>query len=461
MKVLGLTVTRIKAAVAAVSFPADSTRGGWWPIVREPSPGAWQRNQEIRASNVLAYAAVYACVTLIAADIGKLRMKLIQRVGKDIWEEAENPAYSPVLRKPNRWQTRIKFYEQWMVSKLLNGNTYVLKERDESRIVRAMYVLDPQRVRPLVAPDGSVFYELKRDDLSQQTEDGVIVPASEIIHDVMVPLYHPLCGVSPLTACGLAATQGLRIQQQSSVFFENGSNPGGVLSAPGFIREETAKRVKEEWESKFTGNNVGKVAVLGDGLKYEQMAVSAVDAQLIEQLKWSAENVCTAFHVPPYKVGIGPAPNYNNVEALNVEYYSQALQNPIESIELLIDEGLSLASDIGVEFDLDQLLRMDTPTRVIAARDAIGSGAMAPNEARKKFFGLGPVKGGDSPYLQQQQFSLSALAERDQDQPFAKPTPARPALPPGDDDVVDGEVVDDPEKSAGELLRKELELMTK
>jgi hypothetical protein len=59
---------------------------------------------------------------------------------------------------------------------------------------------------------------------------------------------------------------------------------------------------------------------------------------------------------------------------------------------------------------------------------------MSPDEARKKYFGLGKVDGGDTPYMQQQMFSLRALAERDADQPFAKAAPAaqadHPQAPP-------------------------------
>ncbi len=65
-----------------------------------------------------------------------------------------------------------------------------------------------------------------------------------------------------------------------------------------------------------------------------------------------------------------------------------------------------------------------------AAADGISSGGLSPDEARKKYHGLGPVPGGDSPYLQQQYFSLAALAERDSNQPFAKPEPAPPAQTP-------------------------------
>ena len=125
--------------------------------------------------------------------------------------------------------------------------------------------------------------------------------------------------------------------------------------------------------------------------------MSNIDAQLVEQLRMTAETVCSTFHVPAHMVGVGSAPTYNNIEALNQEYYSQCLQAHIESIELLLDEGLELPKPYGTEFDLDGLLRMDTATKVKAAADALQAGSMSPNEARKRYFDLGPTEGGESP----------------------------------------------------------------
>jgi HK97 family phage portal protein len=416
-------------------------RGGWFPIVvREPFTGAWQQNQEIRGDTALSYFAVFACTTLIASDIGKLRLRLVAQDGEGIWRETTSAAFSPVLRRPNAYQSIIKFVEQWIVSKLIHGNTYVLKERDDRGVVRALFILDPTRVRPLVSPDGAVFYDLSRDPLAGLEEERVAVPASEVIHDLMVPLFHPLIGVSPLFACGLSALEGLRIQGASSSFFANGCTPGGVLTAPGAIADETAKRLKEYWDSNYSGANVGKVAVLGDGLKYEAMSVTAVDAQLIEQLKWTAETVCACFHVPPAMIGISPPP-YGNLEQLVQQYYNAGLQSLIVSLEKSLDEGLELPAPYGTELDTDDLIWMDTATKTKAASDAIGAGALSPDEARKKYYGLGSVEGGDTPFMQQQMFSLRALAERDAEQPFAKPTPALPPAPPADDDELDDDAV--------------------
>lgn len=412
-----------KAVPQSLSTP--SSRGGWWPLVREPFSGAWQRNLSMTQEDVLGFAAVYACVTLIASDIGKIRIKLVELDRDGIWNETESPAFSPVLRKPNHFQIRIKLIEQWLTCKLIHGNTYVLKQRDNRNIVTALYVLDPQRVKVLVAENGDIYYSLQQDNLSRISSTDVVVPASEIIHDVMVALYHPLCGVSPLTACGLAAMQGLRVQRNSSDFFGNASVPSGILTSPATIPNDVAKDLKERWEQNYSGANMGRVAVLGSDLKYEKITMSAVDAQLIDQLKWTSENVCTAYHVPPYMIGVGQAPTYNNIEALNQQYYAQCLQVLIETIELLLDEGLGLDArtpKMGTEFDLDALLRMDTATRMKAASDFIGSGAGTPNEGRKRFFDLGPVDGGDTPYMQEQNWPLRQLSSR--------PLPERPVTAP-------------------------------
>lgn len=397
-----------------------SPSGPWMPIVRESYGGAWQQNVEVNQTAVLAYHAVFACMTLIASDISKLRVKLVVQDEHGIWSETTKAAYSPVLRKPNPFQTRIQFWEAYFLSKLSRGNTYVLKRRDGRGLVTGLYVLDPGRVQPLIADDGSIFYDLQCDNISGIT-GGIVVPAREIIHDRWNCLFHPLVGISPLYANGLAATQGLNIQGNSANLFGNQSRPGGILVAPGAIDAGSAQELKDNWHQNYGGKNAGKVAVLGSGMKYETVAITPDDAQLIEQLKWTAEVVCSTFHVPPYKLGIGNLPTSSNVESLNLEYYTQALQSLIEAAELCLDEGLGIGEGfaLGTEFDLDGLLRMDTKALIEAEAIGTKAGIKKINEARRRL-DLGPVEGGDTPYLQQQNYSLEALAKRDaSDDPFA------------------------------------------
>lgn len=427
-------------------------------------PDTFQRDVEVVHDKVLAHPTVYACITLIASDVGKIGLDLRERAANGHWEVTSNPAFSPVLRKPNHYQTRQQFVETWMISKLQRGNTYVLKVRDARRVVVKLYVLDPTRVQPLVAPDGSVFYQLNSDDLSGLSMDLPAVPASEIIHDRMECLFHPLVGVSPIFACGVAATLGLKIDSAAAKFFQNMARPSGVLTAPAAISDEVAARLKREWESNYSGGNMGKVAVLGDSLKFEGMAINAVDSQQAEQLKLSDERICTSFHVPGFMVGVGQMPSYDNVQALWQQYYNQCLQKHFESIEAVLDEGLQLdPMRYRTEFALDDLLRMDGKTLAEVEGVKVQRGIVSPNEARAKF-NLGPVTGGESPMVQQQNFSLAALAKRDaSENPFATSAPAPAPAPASgadpEDDTPDPASQEDVERAIDIGVGRVIELM--
>ena len=174
--------------------------------------------------------------------------------------------------------------------------------------------------------------------------------------------------------------------------------------------------------------------MLGDGLAYMPMTIAAGDAQLIEQLKWTVEDVARCFHVPLFKLSAetGRQAGTLSLEALNQVYYTDCLQALIEALELCLSEGLALPSGYAVELDLDGLLRMDTAARYAAKGVAVKDGWMKPDEARASE-DLPPVPGGDACYLQQQNYSLAALAKRDAlPDPFASaasktspaPTPA-------------------------------------
>jgi HK97 family phage portal protein len=419
VQIFGLTITRTKAATprrggVLQRLTGFGMTGGatWFPPWFETSPGGWQRNDEPTIQSVLSNPTLYSCVTLIAGDIAKLRPMLVEQDEYLIWKEVTSPAFSPVLETPNRYQDRFDFFEWWMMSKLNFGNTYALKARDARGVVAALYILDPKRVMPLVAPDGSVFYELSPDPLNDVPELGAVVPAREIIHDVCCPLFHPLCGVSPIFAAGFPAMQGLNIRSASDKFFSNGSQPGGVLTAPGAITPATAQRLADYWNKNFSGDNTGKIAVLGDGLKYEPLAMSADAAKLVDQLHMSDEDVAKCYHMPRHKVGVGPDPTHANITALQQQYYTDCLQKHVVKLQTKLTSGLGCDAVVGrtlaVEFDLDDLELMDQAGRIEAGVKAI-TGGMSPNEARARFYDLGPVDGGDQPYLQRQNWPLNLL----------------------------------------------------
>lgn len=440
MRIFGLEVSVRKAAPAG-TVPVRSSLAG---MIREPFAGGWQRGVTVDPiGSITSFGAVFACISRIATDIAKLEPKLTMPDGKIRVSVPASSPYWEVLKKPNPHQNRIQWLNDWIVGKLLFGNKHQLKVRDARGITYRLHGLDPRRVTPMVTPQGDVYYSLGGDDLNR-VPTGMVIPASEIIHDRSMTLWHPLIGVSPIYACGMSSTQGIRIQNNSATFFENMSRPSGLLTAPGTIDDVTAERLKREWQQNYGGANIGNLAVMGDGLKYEPMTIPANDAQLVEQLNWTVEDVARCFSVPLYKINAGAIPTAGNVEALESQYYSGCLQILIESLELCLTEGLEMPAGYRVELDLEGLLRMDSSSQIDSLAKAVGGTIMAPNEARAKR-NLPPVTGGDTVYSQQQNFSLEALAKRDaQADPFGTAKPA-PALPAPADDPADTEDDDMPD----------------
>lgn len=443
----------IQALTARKFLQPVPTRGGGgrMNLIREPFTGAWQRNMEQSNDTVLAQGTVFACLTLIAGDVAKLSWGLREREGR-IWRDVGNPAYDPVLRKPNTFQNSQQFRESWILSKLIYGNAYVLKGRDNRGVVNRMWVLNPNFVQPLVTESGEVYYRVNKDVLTEQFEDEVIIPAREIIHDRFNTFYHPLVGLSPIYAAAAVAGHALQIQSSTTRFFGNGARPSGVLVAPGAISPENAKELKETWNTNFSGENAGRVAVLGDGLTYTQMQMTSTDAQLIEQLRWDSEEIARVFHVPAYKVGVGAAPTYNNYQALNLDYYTTCLQPLTEAMEWCLWDGLSMAEGLEVHIDTGDLLRMDSKTQMELATSGVKGSVYKPNEARE-MFNLPPVEGGDSVLAQQQNFSLSALSQRDSQNPLGVATIPQPAV------ELTSEPATDPaeQKALLEMFRKSIE----
>lgn len=366
--------------------------------------------------SLLAFSAIYACTSGIAHDVAKLKINHKITASSGITSNANSPIQR-LLTRPNRYQTQFQFFEQWVLSRLLTGNTYVLKDRVGNKI-DALYILEPDFVTTLVADDGSVFYELKKDNLSG-IGSTITVPAEEIIHDRHTCLFHPLMGVGPIYACGYSATMGNAISKTSAGFFQNNAQPGGILSAPGRISDETANRLKTDWQNRYSGRNAGSIAVLGDGLQFHRMTVSAQDSQLIEQLKFTIEDVARAFRYPLYKLGAGSPPISNNVEALNLEYYAGCLQPIIESMEDSLDAAFGFGENQFIEFDLDGLSRMDSQSVYKNIADGIKGGFLTPNEGRQEL-NLPPVAGGDGVFLQQQNYSTEDLAKL-REREFAEP----------------------------------------
>ncbi len=423
------------ASIVSAQGVFASLFGGIGGFARETFAGAWQSWDRYGENGVperspLAHSAVYTSINVISSDIAKLPLRIMRKRasggGREI--HSKHPLMR-VLSKPNRYQTSLQFIQNYLASKLWTGNVYVLLFRDARGVVNEMHVLDPNTVTPAVTVEGDVWYLVKATNLNKLTEDTHI-PARDILHDRAVTIWHPLIGVSPLFSAAVSASVGNRIAGHADSFFKHMSRASGVLSAPADIPPATADRLKKEWDNNYAGTGFGKVAVLGAGLEWKPLTMTATDAQLIEQMRWSVEDVGRVYRVPAFMLGETKV-TYRNSEQLSRMYFNGCLSYHIEAMEQCFQAKFELGSeeDLSIEFDLAPLFRMETDLRYATHAKALTSGIKSINEVRAEE-DLPPVKGGEEPRLQMQYIPLSLADKPPANQPgLPAPTPAPAPAP--------------------------------
>lgn len=425
----------VPGLINANNSPRLSYGFGFSTQVSEPFTGAWQKNitnANPRDPNLMAFSGVYACVTIISQDISKMALRVLRLLADGITEEVhKNSPYHKLLRKPNSYQTSMGFVQLLMVSRLLRGNAYIYQEYDARGVPKAWHLLHPDRTWPMIDPvTKNVYYQytphatdlFSVEGYRNQETSTIMIPARLIIHDRINCLWHPLIGTSPMFAAAVTAMTGGRMLMNTERLFANMSRPSGVLTSESEIHDTTADRLKREFEANYSEGNIGRTAVLGDGLTWKSMVMTSTDAQLIEQLKWTIEDVARCFRVPMYLLADITRMTYKNSEQAAQSYFSGCLQYHVEEIEALLTDTFGMDETVEyVAFNVESMFRMDTLERYNAYKAGIAAGVLAPNEARKKE-SLGPVKGGEEPRMQMQYVPLST--------PIADPTAPAPAPSP-------------------------------
>lgn len=89
-----------------------------------------------------------------------------------------------------------------------------------------------------------------------------------------------------------------RIRQYAADSFNSGV-PSGVLSTDQPITQTQSDQTREEWESTQRRR---RVAVLGNGAKYQQVIMSPVDAELVAMTRLSNEQVAHMFELPAWQL---------------------------------------------------------------------------------------------------------------------------------------------------------------
>ena len=240
----------------------------------------------------------------------------------------------------------------------------------------------------------------------------VILLPEDVLH-IPGMSFDGLVGLSPIAACRNAVGAGLSADEYSSRYYANGAAPMGVLEHPGVIKQP--EKLRDSWNEAFGGTrNAGKVAILEEGLKFTPISISPADSQLLETRKFTVEEICRIFRVPPHLVQDLTKTSYNSAEQMSQEFVYYTLLPWCVRIEQAMMRSLLNPQErrqYDIRFNLDGLLRGSYESRMRGYQTAVNTGIFSINDCRKlENMDLLPAdQGGDIHMVQGAMIPLSMV----------------------------------------------------
>lgn len=352
--------------------------------------GVAQTGSLVTPETAMRVSAVFACVRIIAQSVAVLPFTLYTVSGAGRIKAVDHPLFNVLTKRPNSWQTAYEFFLMQQAHLCLRGNAYARIVIAPTGNVEALLPLHPDRVRVYRLLNGRLRYEV-RDPLSNTTES---VLQEEMLHVRGLTL-DGLVGMSPIAVARETIGGALGTQDHANRLFANGARPGGILTVPGKLSDAAAKRVKEDWQQKFTGPNAHRIAVFEDGMAWQPMSMTPEDAQFLQTRQFQVLDIARIFGVPPHKLGELSRSTHSNIEHQGMEFVTDTLMPWLVAWEQAVGRDLMTAPEQDVyhaEFQVDALLRGDTASRYAAYAVGRQWGWLNADEIRKRE-GMDPIGG--------------------------------------------------------------------
>jgi HK97 family phage portal protein len=329
-------------------------------------------------TRAMQVTTVFACVRLITECIGTLPLAVYKMTGKDREPvERSNALVRLLTRSPNPLQTPLEFVEQIVLNLLLDGNAYCVIARIGGKVA-ALYPLAASQV-DVEARNGSFVYHYTNPSGGKITYD-----AASILH---VKLFgNGLKGLSPLGYASRAIENAWALQENSLKLAQAGNKPGGTLMVDRVLKPEQREAVRANFKDLEEANT--KLFVLEAGMKYEKLSITPEEAQMMEQRKFSVDDICRVYRVPSHMVNQSGSTSTwgSGLEQMNLAFISYTLGPYLERIEQAFERSMltdTEALTTEIEFDIAPLTKADSKARSEYISSMTQNGVMTRNEARR------------------------------------------------------------------------------
>lgn len=362
--------------------------------------------KSVTFDTAMQISAFWACVRILSETIACLPLNMYRLDGEKRTKDREHWLWRLLHMRPNRYQTRIEFFETLMLNLCVWGNAYNRKVYAGGEIV-ALLPMHAAQVSPELLPDGSVVYLYTRPD------GRLEVLAEESVWHVKL-FGNGIVGMSPLAHARNSLGVAQAAESRVTSVFKNGAKPSGILMVDQALSKAQREQLRASFVELAEGND-DSLIVLDKFMKYQAVSMSPEDVELLQSRRFQLEDIARFMGVPSVLINDTSQSTVwgSGIQQLIEGSYKLNFRPYMERIELSARVHLLPLADrqkFELEFDFDSLLRVTIAERMAANQTAITSAQMTPNEARSAE-GREAKPGGDELFIQGAMVPVSKAAQ--------------------------------------------------
>lgn len=334
----------------------------------------------VNADSAMRVSAVMSAVRVLAESVAQLDWELWQWIDpKNKQRAIGNYAYDLIASKPNPWQTPFEFKEMITGHLALRGNFYA-EQIGGDKPIDALIPLHPDRMAVNKVSDYELQYEYTTDKGQR-----IKYNQDEIFH-VRGISDDGIKGLDPISYARETIGMSLASGQYAAAFYGNSGRPAGVIEHPGIMSPTAFMNFRRSWNQVHSGpKNAGKVAILEQGMKFNDIGMTHDNAQFIEQQKFTRQEIAALFRVPPHMIGDLEFATYSNIEQQSLDFVIYSLMPWLCRISQAYDRDCVLDnSKFFSKFKHQQLLKGDIRTRFAAHQISLLNGIKNVDEVREE-----------------------------------------------------------------------------
>lgn len=345
-----------------------------------PSANLVDNTPIVHADTSLQLATIWACVERRANIIASLPLFTynVPILGpKQL--AGGSQLYQLLHDSPNPRMTPFQFWRAMVLNHDLRGNGYARIERATAGgPAVALWPMAADQVKEFITPDGEVFYLYSLYNITY------VYLEEDVLH--IKNLGNGNTGLSKLEFMAATINENASQQSVAAKTFSNGGKPTAVLMTDKVLRADQRQALQDRFTEMATGSN-SRLYVLEADMKYEALSATAEQMELLESRRFSVEEICRWFDVPPVLVHHSNVTTWGSgIEQIIEGFHKFTIAPLCVSIEQSVRKRVmtpAQRASMSVEFSLDALLRGAPKARYELYAQAVQNGVMTRNECRQ------------------------------------------------------------------------------